>query len=143
MSSDTALDSSTSTFSDSNKDNYSSYPFEYDSEGESVFDGEVKKRDEGVFSVIGSDGYLKFKDKPQLRDDDKVQVFGLNESAPIAPLLTPSNDIEPDNIVTPSSFLCSNETVFVIFTIRVKQTGNTSKIKSTDFENNEFLFGKS
>ena len=56
----------------SNKDDCSSYPFEYDSAGETYFEGEVKKRGEDVFSVIGSDGYLKFKYKSQLKYDDSV-----------------------------------------------------------------------
>jgi prefoldin subunit 5 len=136
---DSVSEPSISVSSTPNGDDY----VEYDTEGESDFEGEFKKTDEDVFPVIGTDGYLKFKDKSQLTLDDEVQLFGVDKSALEAPLLTPTNESDPDETVTPSSFIPPIETVSIISTIRVKQSGKTSVIKSLDFDNSEFVVGES
>ena len=99
---------------------------EYDSEGEPDFEEDVKKIDKDVFPVIGTNEYLKFKDKSQIRDDAEVQLYGVDKSAFVAPSLTPTNDSELDTTVTPSSFLPPNEIDSVTSTFRIKQTGRTS-----------------
>ena len=114
--------------------------FEYVSEGESDFEGDFKKRDEDIVHVIGSDGYMTFKDKSQLKDDDKIQVYGVDKSAPVAPLLTLLNNCEPDNTVTPILLFPSNETVSKISNIRVRKSGNLSDygiLKSCSFGSTE------
>ena len=119
LSAESFSDLSNSPSSDSNKYDCSSSQIEYDFEGESDFDGEVKKRDEDEFPMIGSDRYLEFKDKSQIKLDDAVQLFGVDKSALDAPLLIPMTDNEPDTPISPSSFLPPNETVSVISSVRV------------------------
>jgi len=116
---------------------------EYDSEGEPDFEEDVKKIDKDVFPVIGTNEYLKFKDKSQIRDDAEVQLYGVDKSAFVAPSLTPTNDSELDTTVTPSSFLPPNETVSIISTIILTKYGNTYEIKSINFQNSEFIVGES
>ena len=71
-----------------------------------------------------------------------MQLYGIDKSALEAPLLTPTKESNIDEIVTPFSFKPPIETVSVISTIRVKQSGQTSVIKSLDFDNSEFVVGE-
>ena len=50
-----------SVISEDQEDKSSKVQCEYDSEGESAFDGVVNKRDEELFPVIETDGYLRYK----------------------------------------------------------------------------------
>ena len=111
--------------------------------GESDFEGEFKTKDEDVFPVIGSDGYLQFKDKSQIKIDDVVQMYGVDKSALEAPILTPTKESGIDDTVTLSSVKHPIETVSVISTIRVKHSGKTSNIKSIDFDNSKFVVDES
>ena len=85
---DSSSDPSISVSSDNSRDDC----VEYDTEGESDFEGDVKTRDEDIFPVIGRDGYLQFKEKSQINIDDEVQMYGVYKSSLVAPLLTPTND---------------------------------------------------
>ena len=69
-------------------------------------------------------------------------MYGVDKSAVEAPLLTPTNESEVDETVTPFFIIPPIETVSVISTIRVKQSGKTSAIKSLDFDNSEFVVGE-
>ena len=56
--------------------------------------------------------------------------------------MTPTKESDIHEIVTPSSFKPPIETVSVISTIRVKQSGKTSTIRLLDFDKSEFVVGK-
>ena len=82
--------------------------FEYDSDGESDFEGEFKIREEEVLPVTDSKGYMKFKGKSSIKSNDKIKVFDFNKTGENGQLFL--ND-ENSEILSSGSDLVKSERI--------------------------------